>query len=109
MPFTGGRTIILGNMDVDNLVPAGAHRRRQILLFDVGVKRVVHHLQIRMICLATEPGVIRCICQKIALKPIQVLANQRDLIVLSVVGGMRQDFESPLPLVAGRSGSAERP
>lgn len=57
MTFPGSRAVVLGNVDVSDLIPTALHRRCQIFFLDIRVDSVVHHLEVGMIDFPAESGV----------------------------------------------------
>ena len=64
----------------------------QILLFDVGVERVVHRPQERVVDFLNEPGRIGGGRQEVGLEAIEILQNESDVGLARVVCGLSEDI-----------------
>src|SRR5690349_19664433 len=84
-----------------------ADRLRDALLFDIRVKRIVHHLAAWVLHLADEPRGVGRAVEEIALEPVERLDGERHAGLAGMLGDLPHALDAPLPFVAGRPRAAE--
>ena len=98
----GDAAVVLRDVDVDRLGRARGDRLRLVLLLDVRVEAVVHHLQRRVVDRADEAGRVGGGRQEVVLEPVEVLDREPDVPRLGLLGDLAQGVDAGLELVVGR-------
>ena len=105
--LAGRRSIVFGNVDVHRFGGTTANRLGEIFFLDVGVKGIVHHLQVGMVHLLHKPGGIGGTVEEETFKTIEVFHNQRHVGRPGMIGRLGKNFLAPFPFVLGRTLAGE--
>ena len=87
MTRSGRAAVIFTDMDMAERGPSAEWPARR-LLFNIGVERIVHRPEIRMIDGFDQCGGIDRCGQEIAFEPVQILDRQGDMLLGGVIGSL---------------------
>ncbi len=96
MSLAGGAAVILRDVDMPNGLDVPRDAANGVLLLDVGVERVVHHAETRVVHPLGMCGGIVDRIEEVTLEPVQIFYGQLDAGLLGIVGHLSMDLCGPL-------------